>query len=298
MKKARWLFWLWVALISFFYTGLVFGQTITFGETASTGSAVDNNANTLLWQQADLSANGVAQQACITVTSATGGVWLGVYSAQGQQEVAVQIPALVPGKNCVTTPPVPLAAGTHYLAHLPQNITNYQKLTTSGVGYGPGAWAPLSYGAGLPPTLPAAGGTDTVHWMVYWVVSTAPLPSPSPSSSPSPSPTPSPSPSPTPTPTPSPSPSPSPPVLTVLMARSESAGAQVYGHVIAATSVPLVCKMDYGPTINFGATDAHETVAAANHFFWFPATPSAVYFWQITCGSLVAGGKLPTPGLP
>jgi hypothetical protein len=314
------------------------GAPFMFGETAILPSDDSQNAGLLVMQEAGLTQACQVQSQCFYVTTATGSLRLGIYDNGNPRTLEVQAPEILAPTanswNCSNYPqPGPvLPVGTHRLAYEPSSgALGFRKDMTSGTGFGQGEWSPAPYGPF--PASVAVAPIAVVHWSHYVTCQVPASPTPPPPTttttttttttlpppttttttttlpppttttttlpSPTPSPSPSPSPTPTSTPSPSPSPTPSPPpgVLTVLVARSESAGAQVYGHIIAATSMPLACVFDYGTTINYGSTQT-EPAPGVNHFLWFPASPSSLYYYRLTCGSLVAGGKLPTPGLP
>jgi hypothetical protein len=144
--------------------------SITIGETQILTTNDSGNGNLLLAQRTTLGQAASIQSLSFYVTSASGRLRLGIYDASGPnagpgaRKASTAEFTPVSGWNTrAVTSPVSLAAGTYWLAYLPESNSLGFRVASSGSS----AWYGFSYGA-MPGTFAATGlSTASVHWSFY-----------------------------------------------------------------------------------------------------------------------------------
>ena len=183
-------------------------STITIGETNILSVTDSNNGNKLVSQRATLSQTATIQSLSFYVVTASGNLRLGIYDATGpgggpgakKAETASITPTTGWNTANVMTP-VPLPAGTYWLAYLPSiNSLKFKAESTGGTS----KLYSFPFGT-MPATFSTTPGSSVWRWSLYatLTLNTAPPPPPPPP------------PAPPPPPPPPPAPPPPPPVSTI-----------------------------------------------------------------------------------
>jgi hypothetical protein len=153
-------------------------STITIGETNVLSIADSGNANLLAAQNATLSQPATIESLSFYVSQASGNLILGIYDASGPNggpgALKAQTNSFTPVVGWNTTnviTPVPLPAGTYWLAYLASsNSLAFIKGQTSGVSI---RYSSYAFGA-LPVTFSTSPGSDPYHWSFYATLNPAP----------------------------------------------------------------------------------------------------------------------------
>ncbi len=163
------------------YTGTA-PTTINVGQTTVLGTPDNGNANLLVSQPITLSQPGTIQSESFYVTTAAGGLVLGLYLDNGGSYPGALVATtamFTPVVGWNTQPvvaPTLCAAGTYWLAYLPNN--NGLGFRNDGTGpNGANRFVPQIFGA-LPSTFPAGGNTGS-QFSFYATFALGPPPPPS-----------------------------------------------------------------------------------------------------------------------
>ncbi len=163
------------------YTGTA-PATINVGQTAVLGTPDNGNANLLLAQPITLSQSATIQSESFWVTTAAGGLVLGLYRDNGGgypgalvATTAMFTPVVGWNTQSVVTPTL-CAAGTYWLAYLPNNNSLGFRNDGTELG-GPTRFVPQIFGA-MPLVFPA-GGKGASQFSFYATFSLGPPPPPS-----------------------------------------------------------------------------------------------------------------------
>jgi hypothetical protein len=152
------------------FASLTFAQsTITIGESSILSAGDNGNGDLLVAQQTVLNQPATLQSFSFYVTRARGQLRLGLYDASGpgggpgakKAETAAFTPAVGWNTRSVSTP-VPLPAGTYWLAYFPsRNALAFRKVLTGSARYYSRSFGPM------PPTFSTSPTAETVHWSLY-----------------------------------------------------------------------------------------------------------------------------------
>ena len=153
-------------------------STITIGETNVLSIADSGNADLLAAQNATLSQPATIESLSLYVTQASGNLVLGIYDASGPNggpgALKAQTNSFTPVVGWNTTnviTPVPLPAGTYWLAYLASSDSlAFMKGQTSGVSI---RYYSYAFGA-LPATFSTSPSSDPYHWSFYATLNSAP----------------------------------------------------------------------------------------------------------------------------
>lgn len=181
-------------------------STLTIGETGVLGTNDSGNGNLLVAQQVVLGQPATLQSLSFYVNSASGKLQLGIYdTSSGSPRSLLASSSIftpVSGWNTVSVPATSLAAGTYWLAYLPESSSLSFPMNPSG----PARWFSPAFGS-MPGTFSTASNSGIYHWSFYATLNTNGGPTVVPTATQSPQPTspvtatPVPSSSPTPLPT-------------------------------------------------------------------------------------------------
>jgi hypothetical protein len=140
---------------------------ITAGETTLLSADDYGNGNLLVAQQVTLAQTATLQSLSFYVATATGRLRLAVYTdVAGQPQTLIAQTAeftLVAGWNTQNVvAPVQLAAGTYWLAYLPESSNLHFRVANTGAA----RFYDYTYGA-LPATFSSSPEIGTYHWSFY-----------------------------------------------------------------------------------------------------------------------------------
>ena len=154
-----------------FYTSPSATYAITMGELNILSTDDSGNANLLIAQSATLTAQATTVSISFYITTAAGNLRLGIYDATGPSggpgtKVAETV-EFTPNtgwntQNVIT--PQQLAAGTYWIAYLPNN--NGLHFVKAVDGTSSGKYYSFTYGT-LPTTFSVSPSSTTSHWSLY-----------------------------------------------------------------------------------------------------------------------------------